>query len=115
MDWTQARTHWTALTPQILTRWPDLSETDVLAADGNRDTLATLIADAVPTTKDDANVQIAEWLEGAEPTDAVMDESRDDARISASARAIPAGEVALDDDGAFGDENTAEPPVGRDR
>ena len=36
MEWSTVQTDWGAMQQQILTRWPELEETEVSAVDGNR-------------------------------------------------------------------------------
>lgn len=114
MDWTTLRNKWEAFVPQILTRWPDLPEEDVLALAGDRDGLVTLLSDLAGIDEAEADQQIESWLGGEEPADAVMDPSRDNERIMASAAHIPPGEDVYDDDADFGDDAAPDRPIGRD-
>ncbi len=113
MMWTDIAPTWPSHVPSLLTRFPALPEDDALATDGNRDRLATLLADTQGTTAENARIDLDDWITGQEPVDAVMDETRDNARITASGRDIPAGEDPSDDDARFGDDALAEAPVGR--
>lgn len=112
MQWNDVATNWTAHVPRILTRWPDLPENDVLAIDGHQDSFIDLLTrhrgDAVT-----AQTELADWLMGEEPADAVMDSTRDNARINAAAQDIPPGEDALSDDRKFGDDNQSDRPMGK--
>lgn len=114
MDWTMIRENWEAFVPQILTRWPDLPEEDTLALGGDRDGLVRLISDLSGVDEGEADQQIESWLGGEEPADAVMDPSRDNERIMASAAHIPPGEDVYDDDSDFGDDRAPAPPMGRE-
>ncbi len=113
MQWTDVNRNWAAHIPRIMTQWPDLDEDNLAAADGSRDAFEQVLAERHGQTRTEAQLAIAEWLQGMEPADAVMDETRDNERISASAADIPAGEVAMDDDAAFGDDNVPDTPIGK--
>jgi len=113
MDWTDIKSHWTAHVPRALTRWPQLDETDLLATDGDRAAVARLLQRSLDTDELGADAEIADWIAGLEPADTVMDETRDNERITASARSLPDGEEPLDADEAFGDERLPDRPMGR--
>ncbi len=36
MIWKDVQQNWSSHVPQVLTRWPDLDEDDVIATDGSR-------------------------------------------------------------------------------
>lgn len=114
MDWNRIKQDWTAFTGAILQRWPEAEEDDLLQLDGSREALAAYLAQK--TGADYATVldDVAAWRDGAEPADVHMDESRDNANIRESARLVHPGEDVYDDDRAFGDDNVADAPVGRD-
>lgn len=113
MQWNTLRDNWPAHIPRIMSQWPELDETEVAATDGSRDRFEDLFAKHYDLTRTEAQVIIADWMRGMEPADTVMDETRDNERISASARDIPAGEDVYDDDAAFGDDNLPDTPIGR--
>lgn len=113
MQWTDVNRNWAAHIPRIMTEWPDLDEDKVAAADGSREKFEQVLAERHELTLTEAQVIIAEWLRGMEPADVVMDPTRDNERISASAADIPAGEDAMDDDAAFGDDNVPNTPIGK--
>ena len=114
MDWKLIRQDWTAFVPAILQRWPDADEEDLLQLDGERETLAAYLAGRTGQDYTLVLDDVAEWQMGEEPADIHMDETRDNVNIRESIRHVPPGEDASDDDRAFGDDNSAEPPVGRD-
>lgn len=115
MDWTQIQQHWTAAIPRIMTRWPETEEDALLDVDGSEDAFYIYLAQVTGQPVDEARRDAAEWMRGEQPADMVMDPSMDNERISASSAHIPPGEDASDDDAAFGDDGTSEPPVGRSR
>lgn len=113
MQWNDVAKNWTAFTPRIMTRWPALEENEILAIDGDQDRFLSYLSASKGDDSVAAQMELADWLMGEEPADAVMDPTRDNARIAASAENIPAGEVPSDDDRRFGDDNTDEPPLAR--
>ncbi len=113
MFWSDMPANWPSHVPSLLTRFPKLDEDDVLATDGDREQLAAHLADTFAYSRADARASLDTWIEGLEPVDAVMDEGRDNARISASGRDLSPGEDPSDDDAKFGDDDTSGPPIGR--
>lgn len=113
MDWSDIERNWTAHAPRALARWPQLDEAEWLATDGDRRAATLLLQRRLGMDAHGADAEIADWLGGLEPADTVMDDTRDDARISASARDLPDGETPLDADKAFGDETLPDSPMGR--
>jgi hypothetical protein len=115
MDWSDIETRWTAHVPRALTRWPQLDEADLLDTDGDRMAVNRLLQRRLDTDEIGADAEIADWIAGLEPADAVMDETRDNERISDSIRSLPDGEEPLHADDAFGDGRLPERPIGRTR
>lgn len=113
MQWTTVQENWTAYVPRLMTRWPDLSEDELLATDGQMDAVAAYIATTKGTPTADAREMLTTWMRGSEPADAVMDASRDNAQITQSAKEMAVGEDAYSDDAKFGSEDAPETPVGR--
>ncbi|ROU04160.1 hypothetical protein [Histidinibacterium lentulum] len=113
MDWTTIERRWTAHVPRALTRWPQLDEADLLATDGDRAEVNRLLQNTLGLDELGADAEIADWISGLEPADAVMDETRDDERIDDSARSLPDGEEPLHADDAFGDGRIPDRPIGR--
>ncbi|PYE86095.1 hypothetical protein [Pseudoroseicyclus aestuarii] len=113
MKWKHVAEHWTAFVPNILEEWPQLDEDEVQATEGDLSSFLDHFVDATGMTREDARDELSEWLQGTDPADAVMDESRDNERIIASSRDIHPGEDPFDDDGEFGDDDKDENPVGR--
>lgn len=113
MDWKVIEKEWTALVPAIMEQWPEAEEADLLQLDGSRDALAAYLVQATGRDYEEIQDELSEWREGGVPADVRMDELNDDTNIRASARHVPPGEDVYDDDRAFGDDNEAEPPVGR--
>ncbi|KAA9009159.1 CsbD family protein [Histidinibacterium aquaticum] len=114
MNWSDVETNWEAHVPQILTRWPELEEDDVLATEGDRTEFGALLSRQLGLSPSVADSEIADWLMGLEPADAVMDPSRDSERIRDAAAHIPEGEDVYAEDGDFGDEGVSDRPIGRD-
>lgn len=113
MEWREVSENWMAFVPRILTRWPELDGDDVDALDGSRAGLVTLLAAAPGRDRQDAEDEVAAWLEGEVPADVMTEEAVDNARILAARREMAADEDAYSQDGKFGDDDTPEPPVGR--
>lgn len=113
MNWTTVQDNWAAYVPRLMTRWPDLSENDLLATDGQMDAVAAHLATVEDTTPIDARDMLTTWMRGSEPADAIMDDTRDNARISESARDMAVGEDAFSDDAKFGSEDAPKNPMGR--
>ncbi len=113
MQWKDVAQNWTAFTPRIMTRWPTLEENEILAMDGDQERFLNYLSASKGDDPVGAQMELADWLMGEEPADAVMDPTRDNARINASAQNIPAGEVPSNDDRRFGDDNTPEPPLAK--
>jgi len=113
MDWKVIAKEWPALVPAIMQRWPEAEEEDLLQLDGSRDALTAYLTQVTGSSYDDVADEVAEWREGGIPADIRMDELNDNTNIMASARHVPEGEDVYDDDRNFGDDNEAEPPVGR--
>ncbi len=114
MDWKRVEQNWDAMVPAIVARWPQADADEVAAIDGNRDALNIYLGQVSGLTPREANEAIDEWLAGPFPSDAVMDPHNDNSQILHSANNIPAGEDPSDDDAAFGDDDIAQSPVGRD-
>ncbi|WP_375172894.1 hypothetical protein [Pseudooceanicola sp.] len=113
MQWDEIQANWEAFTPAILDHWPDAEEDSVLALDGNRDAFAVYLSDITGESPRETLTQIEEWRMGHIPTDVAIDPKRDNANIAQSDRHLGPGEETSDRDDLFGDDNEAEPPVGR--
>ena len=107
---------WVPWRDAVLDRYPDLDDADLEDADGSTAALARIIAAKDGSvTPGEAQEALHEFLSGPMPADAYADPTHDDAAVRESDAYIPAGEDASDDDRRFGDDDTAENPVGRDR
>ena len=113
MIWSDVQNNWPAHVPRALTRWPALDEDDVLATDGRRPEFAELVAGVTGLSPSEADAEVTDWIMGLEPSDTVMDPTRDSDRITASAADLPDGEDVYAEDGGFGDDDAAERPIGR--
>ena len=111
-DFTQ---DWVPYRDALLDRFPGLTDADLEDADGSTATLAMRIARIEGTEPADAQQTLHEFLSGPMPADAFADPSHDDEAVAGSGDYIPDGEVAMDDDRRFGDDDQAESPMGRDR
>jgi hypothetical protein len=114
MKWQEVAADWPGFQAAILTRWPAADETEVAAIDGDRAAFNAYLGRLEGLTQREAEEAIDEWLAGPMPTDARMDETRDNANIRASRAHIPPGEDVYSEDRGFGDDSAADPPVGRD-
>ncbi|WP_136635649.1 hypothetical protein [Pseudooceanicola onchidii] len=113
MQWKDIQTNWEAFTPAILDRWPEAEESSVLALDGNQTDFALYLSEVTGESSRDTLAQIEDWRMGSIPTDVAMDPNRDNTNILHSDRHLGPGEEVSDRDDLFGDDNEAEPPVGR--
>lgn len=113
MTWNDVAQNWTAFSPALLQRWPNIDEARLLTIDGRRDLMVAEVQARHDTTQADAEAQIDAWLNGAMPADVMASEHNDDAAITASANELPAGETPLDDDRQFGDDGLEARPMGR--
>ncbi len=114
MDWKLVKDNWTAFTEVITQRWPNTSQNDLLALDGNRQAFTDYLSQKNSLTASEAEEEIGLWLEGPIPIDVVTDEHHDNQSIIESARHIPEGEDVYAEDRDFGDDHKTENPVGRD-
>ena len=114
MQWTAVKSNWPAFTEALMQHFPNTEENDLLALEGDREALVDYIAQRQDVARPEADRQVAEWMQGAVPADVAMDETRDGDNIRASAAHIPVGEDVYSDDKDFGDDQAAEPPVGRE-
>lgn len=106
---------WVPYRDAILDRYPGLTDADLADADGSTATLAKRIAEVDGDSPAEAQQRLHEFLAGPMPADAFAAPVHDDAAVLKSADYIPEGEDPLADDSRFGDDHTAENPVGRDR
>ena len=106
---------WVPFRDALMSRWPQLSDSDLEDADGSTAELAKLIAAHEGTSPGEAQQALHEFLGGPMPADAYADPSHDDAAVRESDGYIPDGEDALADDRRFGDDDVDDNPVGRDR
>ena len=113
MDWHTVQTNWVAYVPRLMTRFPALDEATLLATDGEITPVARQLAAAEDIDTAAAKDMLHDWAMGDEPADAVMDETRDNARIMDSKKNIPAGEDVYADDEKFGAEDAPDTPMGR--
>lgn len=113
MKWQRVSADWPAFVGPIQQRWPNTTEADLLALDGDRAGLTRYLSRTHDLTQAEADEQIAVWLDGEVPSDVVMDDAHDNENIRASAAHIPPGEDVYSDDGDFGDDDAPDRPVGR--
>ena len=113
MKWQQISHYWPAYADAAKARWPELDRDEFIALDGNRAAFNAYLGQTFGLTPREAEEQIEDWIRGPMPLDAVASPFRDQASISESAGHIPEGEDVYSEDGDFGDDRLAEPPVGR--
>lgn len=114
MQWQEIADNWPGMLDAARTRWPSVSEEDLIALTPTQGELSTLVAEREGLARDEAERQVAEWTNGPMPADSYADPSHDLAAGRDAGRYVPDGEDALSDDRRFGDDDAAEPPVGRD-
>jgi len=107
MRWQTVTRNWEAFQGLMLESWPEMDEDTLLGLEANRSAVENYLAEVKGLSVDDAAAELAEWLEGAVPSDVHMDEHHDNAGITESGRYVPPGEDPSDDDARFGDD-TAE-------
>ncbi|MBV0912140.1 hypothetical protein [Anianabacter salinae] len=113
MQWTRVEANWAAFVDPILQTWPDADEDEIASIDGDREAFTDYIATVEQIERIEAQEQIAEWLEGAIPSDVRMDEEMDAEGYAESRKHLMEGEDPSDDDAKFGDDQTPETPIGR--
>ena len=106
---------WVPFRDPLLDRFPSLTDADLEDADGSTAELAKRIAASDGIEPGEAQQQLHEFLAGPMPADAYADPTHDNEAVAESGAYVPAGEDPLADDRRFGDDSTAENPVGRDR
>lgn len=114
MKWSQVRDNWPAFIDKIEEQWPDVDRDALETVDGDRRAFREHLMEVTGQDEADIEEEIRVWLESDMPLDVMMDDSRDNEQILESARYISPGEDVYSDDREFGDDNTPEPPVGRD-
>lgn len=113
MQWTDVSQNWAAYIPRIMTRWPDLDEAEVQSIGGDQDAFIDYLQRAKGGDRVAAQMEMADWLIGEEPVDVMMDQTRDNERIIASANDVSPGEDTLSDDAKFGAEHAPDQPMKR--
>jgi hypothetical protein len=108
-------TDWVPFRDALLTRYPELDDGDLSTADGSTAELARIIAERRATDPAEAQQDLHAFLSGPMPADAYAAPVHDNAATQDSGDYVPEGEDALADDRRFGDDEVAEPPMGRDR
>ena len=113
MQWQTVERNWPAFLDRIEQRWPQTDQNELLNIDGDRSRFTQYLSKVHDLTRNEANEEIEDWLVGAVPADVKMDDTRDNQNIRDSGCFIPEGEDVYADDGMFGDDQEAAPPVGR--
>lgn len=114
MKWSQVRDNWPAFIDKIEEQWPDVDRDTLETVDGDRRAFREHLMEVTGQDEAEIEEEIRVWLESDMPLDVMMDDSRDNEQILESARYIAPGEDVYSDDREFGDDDTPEPPVGRD-
>lgn len=112
MQWNEIRENWTALIPSVMSRWPQLSEEQLIGMSGER---SDLVAGLVQTGTEaqEAAREVEDWRETPLPTDAYADPEHDQTSAQDARTYIPEGEDPLADDHRFGDDHVPDTPIGR--
>jgi len=113
MEWAEVVRDWPAYTDSMITRWPNADAEIVADMDPDREAFEVYIAGVQGMTTLEAEADVARWLEGPKPLDAVNDPNHVGTSITESGASIPVGEDVYADDRKFGDDNISENPVGR--
>ncbi|OCX63138.1 hypothetical protein BFP70_13090 [Thioclava sp. SK-1] len=114
MKWQHIEQNWSAFYEAILERWDGTDADGLDDVDGDQKAFIAYIAKVTEIEPIDARDEIRDWMAGELPSDVVMDPSHDDHSLQNSAKYVNEGEDEYDDDAAFGDDNAAENPVGRE-
>ena len=114
MQWKQVRDNWPAFIDKVEEEWPDADREVLETIDGDRAALKAHLIEATGQEPADVEEEMRVWLDSSMPLDVMMDDARDDEQILESGRFIAPGEDVYSDDRDFGDDNTPEPPIGRD-
>ena len=104
---------WVPFRDPILSRYPELTDDDLATADGSTAELSRLIAERQDVDAAEAQQALHEFLAGPLPADAYAAPVHDNVAVADSGDYIPDGEDALADDARFGDDDTADSPMGR--
>lgn len=78
MLWSYVEEHWLAMVPQILARWRDMDEEELEEIDGDREAFLEYLARTESIGPEDADEELAEFLEGAEEDESLDFEDDDD-------------------------------------
>lgn len=113
MQWADVAKNWPAFTESIVARWPEADAETVADMDPDRGAFETYIAGVSGIGTREAAQEVARWLEGPKPVDAVTDATHTGTSITDSAAHIPVGEDVYSEDEKFGDDTLATNPVGR--
>ncbi|MDO5657348.1 MAG: hypothetical protein Q4G36_03375 [Paracoccus sp. (in: a-proteobacteria)] len=105
MKWRHVSENWPAFYEAIIDKWPDASDADLDAIDGDQRSFIRYIAEVTGQELDEAREEIREWLAGEIPSDVVMDEFHDNTSIRNSAKYVGEGEDEYADDARFGDDD----------
>ena len=114
MQWIQVKDNWPAFIEKVEEEWPDADRETLEVLDGDRAALKAHLMEATGQDAQTIEEELRIWLESSMPLDVMMDDSRDNEQIMESGRYISPGEDVYSDDRDFGDDNSPEPPIGRD-
>ncbi|HEY6451993.1 MAG TPA: hypothetical protein VIX87_05285 [Steroidobacteraceae bacterium] len=70
MKWEQVQSDWQRYKAQVKQRWPKLSMNDLDASEGVREVVAGKIIEAYAVAVEEADRQIAEWVQSLEGSQA---------------------------------------------
>lgn len=115
MSRTDFAENWVPFRDPILSTYPELSDADLAEADGSTAVLAQRIAEKRGTDPGETQQALHAFLAGPMPADAYAAPVHDNDAVTDSGSYIADGEDAMADDARFGDDTTADTPVGRDR
>ncbi|MGB3407339.1 MAG: hypothetical protein WBA67_07575 [Jannaschia sp.] len=113
MSFADFKSDWTPFRDALLSRYPSLSDADLMDADGDIDILAARLSKGQGRTRADASQDLYAFLAGPMPADAFAAPQHDGAALADSGRYVPEGEDVLADDRRFGDDTLEDSPTGR--
>jgi uncharacterized protein YjbJ (UPF0337 family) len=71
MKWEQVGRRWNEMREKIKSRWPRLTNDDLVAARGSKEDLVAKVQRRYGLLEEEATVQVNEWLERASPATAL--------------------------------------------
>jgi uncharacterized protein YjbJ (UPF0337 family) len=84
MNWNQIESQWTQITGHVKSKWPKLTDTDILKIAGKQEQLVDKVQERYGVLKMEAEKQVHDWSTKFSPTHAKGD-AKNDAKPAAKA------------------------------